>query len=280
MDEMDERKQRVSLVRGLAERLEKFLAGLPDEAWSRPSACDLLEVRDVVAHLTGGAERQIEGMARGRRGDAARPPGFVPMDVAALSASNARRDIALRERLGDKLLSEFAAQYGRLGELLAQFGPQDWDKLCWHARRGAMPAREYVDLRIQELAVHDWDIRSAIELQAHLAPESTRVLVDMTPAWLDMSFRPGTKLASPVVYRFQVVGTAPSRHDVVVQGDAFHVAPESKSRANVTVRSDSETYLLFLYGRLGANAAAAAGRLTIEGDPGLVKQFEQWFKGL
>jgi hypothetical protein len=131
-----------------------------------------------VAHLTGGAERQIQSMVRDRKGDAAPPPSFAPMDVAALSASNAQRDIVMRERLGDALLDAFITQYDRLGQLLAQFGPVDWDTLCWHARQGAMPAREYVDLRIQELAIHDWDIRVAFEPEHHLAPESLPILVN------------------------------------------------------------------------------------------------------
>jgi hypothetical protein len=67
----------------------------------------------------------MQSMVRGRQGDAAPPPGFAPLDVAALSASNAQRDIAMRERLGDALLDTFVTQYDRLGQLLAQFGPGD-----------------------------------------------------------------------------------------------------------------------------------------------------------
>ena len=107
---MEEMIRRVSIVRRLSERLRKLLASLPQEAWTRPSACELWEVRDVVAHLTGGAERQMESVTRGRQGDASPPPTFASMDVTTMSASNARRDIELRERLGDKLLPAFAAK--------------------------------------------------------------------------------------------------------------------------------------------------------------------------
>src|SRR6266849_5702030 len=277
---MDDMARRVGLIRDLSSRLGHFLAGLSREEWTRPSACELWEVREVVAHLTGGAERQIQSMVRGRKGDAAPPPGFAPLDVAALSASNAQRDIAMRERLGNALLDAFVTQYDRLGQLLAQFGPVDWETLCWHARRGAMPAREYVDLRIQELAIHDWDIRSAFEPEPHLAPESLPILVNMTPTWLGMSFRPGPRLAAPVLYRFQVSGAAPSRHEVVVKGDAFKVRPAAPSKADVALHCDAETYLLFLYGRVPAARGFTECRLAIDGDFGLVERFEQWFKGL
>ena len=41
-----------------------------------------------------------------------------------------------------KVLAHLTTQYDRLGQLLAQFDPVDWETLCRHARRGAMPARE------------------------------------------------------------------------------------------------------------------------------------------
>src|SRR3989454_12476258 len=97
---MDDMARRVGLIQDLSSRLGHLLAGLSREEWTRPSACALWAVREVVAHLTGGAERQMQSMVRGRKGDAAPPPGFAPLDVAALSASNAQRDMALRERLG------------------------------------------------------------------------------------------------------------------------------------------------------------------------------------
>ena len=277
---MDDMARRVGLIRDLSSRLGHLLAGLSREAWTRPSACALWAVREVVAHLTGGAERQMQSIVRGRKGDAAPPPGFAPLDVAALSASNAQRDMALRERLGETLLDAFVTQYDRLGHLLARFDPGDWDTRCWHARRGAMPARAYVDLRIQELAIHDWDIRAAFEPAPHLAPESLPILVHMTPTWLGMSFRPGPRLAAPVLYRFHVTGAAPSSPEVVVTGEAFQVRPVAPSKADVALHCDAETYLLFLYGRLPAARGVTAGRLAVDGDFGLVERFEQWFKGL
>jgi len=277
---MDEMPRRVSLIQGLAARLKEFLGTLPTEAWELPSACELWQVRDVVAHLTGGAERQIESMARGLRGDASPPPTFAPMDVATMPARNARRDVVLRERLGKNLLATFATRYDQLGELLARFSPHDWGKPCWHARRGVMPAREYVDLRIQELAVHDWDIHWAIEPEPHLDPESVPLLLEMVPTWLGMIFHPGPRLPSPLVYRFEITGWPSRRHLVIVEGDAFRVTPGSEEQADVVLRCDAETYLLWAYGRLSTADAVAQGRLAVAGDTQLAEQFQERFKGL
>ena len=267
---------RVALIQRLSGRLHAFLAGLSQDQWSRPSACDLWEVRDVVGHLTGGAGRQIESMRRGLNGDSAPPPGFEPMDAATLSATNARRDRALRERLGEQLLATFAARYGELGELLDEYGSHGWETPCWHARRGVMTGADYADLRIQELAIHDWGIRSAFHAEATLDPESVAPLLDIASAWLQMTFRPGPRLDAPLVYRFDLMGPAGLLLDVTVAGDDFQIAPAGGFLADAVVRCDADSYLLYLYGRF----IASAGRLAVEGEPFLMRRFEEWFKGL
>lgn len=277
---MEDVRYRVTLIHRLAGRIHEFLSGQPEEAMHRPSACDLWEVRDVLGHLIGGAERQIDSVRRGLRGDAAAPPGFVPMDAETLSSTNAHRDIERRERLGDQLLSAFGARYRELVELLDGLAPEDWAASCWHARRGVMTAAEYVDLRIQELAIHDWDIRSAFEPETSLDPESVPVLLDIAPAWLRMTFRPGIKLDQPVVFRFDLKGAADRRHDVVVQGDDFQVVRGGRARAGVSLGCDGGAYLLYVYGRLSAGGAVASGKFAVEGDPSLLRRFEEWFKGL
>lgn len=277
---MEDLSNRIALIRRLAGRIQGFLAGLPEEALCRPSACDLWEVRDVLGHLIGGAERQIDSLRRGLKGDASPPPGFVPMDAATLSSTNAQRDIERRERLGDQLLPTFTAHYQELGDLLDGLTPEDWAASCWHARRGVMAASEYADLRIQELAIHDWDIRSAFDPDAGLDPESVPALLDIAPAWLKMTFRPGPKLARPVVFRFDLKGVAGRRQDVIVEGDDFQVVRAGRARADVSLSCDCGSYLLYVYGRLSAGGGAAPGKLAVKGDASLLRRFEEWFKGL
>ena len=212
------------ILREEAKELEGYLAALPPEAWTRPSACDRWQVGDVVAHLAGGAERQVEMISRGLQGDASLPPGFVPQDTATLSETNAQRDIGLRQSLGEQLLPTFTTQHEHLNRVLAGLSPQDWERPCWHPRRGAISVHAYAELRIQQLAMHGWDIRSSFlpPPQAHLNPRCTPILMGMVPPWLRMSFRPGPRLISPIRYRFEVfqtlvvTGPVSHSHDVVV----------------------------------------------------------------
>jgi hypothetical protein len=116
-------------------------------------------------------------MERGRQGRAEPPEGYSSADTVSLSASNAQRDTTLRRRLADSLLRAFVENHVRLHQLLTDFGPGEWEILCWHARRGPIPARDYVDLRLQELVIHDWDIRAALDPAATLDSEGARALL-------------------------------------------------------------------------------------------------------
>jgi len=42
----------VTVLQTEFERLKQYLAALPADGWTKPSACALWEVRDVVAHLS------------------------------------------------------------------------------------------------------------------------------------------------------------------------------------------------------------------------------------
>ena len=273
-------ENRVNLVRRLSRRLQEFLGGLTDQAWSRPSPCDLWEVGDVVAHLVGGAERQMGSMTRGRGGDAGPPPGFVATDVATLSTGNAQRDVDMRRNLGSNLLDAFGRQYDQLCQVLATFNPDGWESPCWHARRGTITAQDYLNLRIQEMVIHDWDIRSTFDPDCALDAEGVSALVPLVATWLRMSFRPGPRLSRPATYRFQVTGSAPITMDLTCWGDDFDSTSRLSAEPGVTVTCDGEAYLLYGYGRLSARDGIASGRLAVEGDVSLLGSFEEWFKGL
>ena len=277
---MTEIEQRVAVAKGLAANIREYLGKLTPEQWELPSACAEWQVRDVVSHLIGGAERQAESMERGRGGDPNPPAGFVPPEPAALSAANAQRDIDRRGQLAGRFLEAFDASYEKLHREFDEFAKTSWDTLCWHVRRGAMTAASYVELRIQELAIHDWDIRSAFQPNAGLDPGCVPVLLDMSPTWLGMCFRPSDRLPDPLVYGFDV-GPEPSRqYRMSVTGDAFEMNPGPAPDAGLSLSATAEQYLLFTYGRLTAAEGMASGKLTVRGEAAHLDRFEVWFKGL
>lgn len=269
-------EDRIKLLQRESDRLSRYLGRLQPDAWSRPSACDAWEVRDVVAHLTGAVDMFAGNIARGVGGDASPPEGFPPAgmgDMAARMEANAHRSIALRESLGETLLPTFSARCDYLDRLLACLGPIDWNKPCYHPA-ATIPVRTYIDLRITELAVHEWDIRSKLEASAHLSAECLPAIMDLLPVFVvGRLFQPGPRLSTPVRYRFSLTGTVPGWHDIVVEGSTARMEPAGTAAANVTFRCDTETFLLLVYGRTTLDRAVADGRIVVEGDRELAAQF-------
>lgn len=273
-------RQEIGVIGALAHGLHQFLSGLSPNDLRRQSACDAWTVRDVAGHLANRAERQVASMTRGRDGDSGPPPGFsAPSDMMAMSAANADADIAYALSLGDELLPTFERHYRDLHWMLAGFSGDDWRCACWHPRRGTMTAREYVSQRIQELAVHDWDIRSAFDANAGLHPDAVPVLLGMTAHWLRAAYNPGNDPpAGDVRYHFALSDADPV--DVLVKPDGAQVGhglhPDPNA-IDLVIACDANTYLLLAYGRLSVDAAA--DRLVAIGTEGLLESFARWMVG-
>jgi len=187
--------------------------------------------------------------------------------------------VARRDSLGDQLLATFTATSDQLDQLLAGCGPQDWETLCYHPA-SLLPVRMFVDLRLTELVMHGWDIRSRFEPEAHLTPESLPAFLALITGAFRWAFWPGTRRSAPVRYRFEVTGPIPLKTDIVVEGDQARLEPVEAAQANVTFHCATEPFVLLLYGRLTLPHAIAARRIVAEGDMDLIPVFAQWFRGV
>ena len=74
---LDTAEPRINLIEQESERLRNYLAALPPNLWTKPSACDRWEVRDVVAHLADDAEFYREMLFRGLQGNYSPPQGSL-----------------------------------------------------------------------------------------------------------------------------------------------------------------------------------------------------------
>ena len=211
---MDLFADRVKVLQSESERIKQYLHALPPEALSKPSACTQWQVQDVIAHLVGVAETYANSVSRGLQGDTGPLPGRLPAGqaTAALSAESiAQRSIAARQTLGDQLLATFDAANDRLNSLLAGLAPEQREIPCYHPG-GIVKAQNFMDLRLKELAVHEWDIRAALEPEAHVSPASipaimTTISESIASGSLRWAFWSGPYLTTPVRYHFVVTGT-------------------------------------------------------------------------
>jgi uncharacterized protein (TIGR03083 family) len=277
---MESIERRLEVVQAEGERLAQYLASLAPEAWTRDSSCDRWEVRDVVAHLAGGADFYHDSVTRGLQGDSSPATGRPQPGTGDPVQSNegiARGAVTLRESLGEQVLTQFRERSARLNHLFGEVASDQWDTTCYHPA-SFFPISRFIDLRISELAMHSHDIRSALEPEAHLSPDTLPTFMDLGPqVALRWGFRPSAKLPKPLRFRFNVSGAELEYTDIVVSGDDCRGELPGEDEPDVTFQCSAETLALVLYGRANTAAALASGALKYEGDAALAQQFAQWF---
>jgi uncharacterized protein (TIGR03083 family) len=278
---------RIAVLTGESARIDEYLHSLPASAWETTSACTEWQVQDVVAHLVGVAEFYAGTVARGLRGETDPPPGRAPAGAstgASAAAGIAQRSIAARKNLGGQLLATFAATGDHLNRTLAALTPDERRRPCYHPG-GIVAAENFIELRLKELAVHEWDVRSVLEPAARLSPASCPAILatiseSIASGSLRWAFWSGPPSGTAVRYRFEIDGPGPARPDLVVDGATMRMDGAGTAAPDVTFRCDTATYILLVYGRLALDAARSSGRLRVAGDPGLAAAFGQWFRGI
>ena len=269
-------EQRAQLLKDESRRFAEYLSGLSEDAWRVQSACERWTVGDVVAHLIGGVDNYHANISRGIRGDSSPPEAAgaaTPVDPAARLEANARRAIAMREELGPELLPTFIRRCNDLDQLLAGLGPEDWEKPCFHTA-AVISAATYVDLRITEVMVHEWDIRSRLEDRARVSPESVPAILDLLPVFVvGRLFQPGANLSGENRFRWDLSGAASGSYHIVVEDGRARMEPASDEAAGVTFSCDAGDFVLLAYGRIGFAEAVSDGRISIRGDRGLADSF-------
>jgi uncharacterized protein (TIGR03083 family) len=285
---MDALTDLVTVIDAEAEGLAQYLDTLPPDAWTHPSACAGWEVRDVVGHLTFVAEFYADVIARGVRGDVSPPPRFPGIDLAERSSFDAyisQTALAYRQRLGVQLLPTFKARCAALHHLMARLRPHEWEQPCWRFRWfGHPPARYFLVMTIQELAIHGWDLRAGLEPFPRLSGACVPVLVERAMQRLRLipqlaRFRLSATQSAPVRYRFEVRGEVPGTYDFVVDEAQIHSEPAGSAVANTTFRCATDTFILMMYKRLTLPEATAAGRVVADGERELIADFAQWLRG-
>jgi len=256
--------------------LKEFMASLPKDALSLPSACTEWQVQDVVAHLVTAAENWSRILAGALDGE---PPSTLGGRTTRNPPDeNAQGAIELRKTLGDQLVPTFLENIDRVDQVLGQITSKDWETPVRHNSDGEMPLRSYINSVTRGVGVHGWDIRSGVDREAELGPDCVPALVDAIELWLRVfCFHPTAALAEPLRFRFQLTGPVTGTRDVLVRGDDFAVEVDGASQADIVYRCGAGDFVLMAYGRLSRPEAQSRGRLIIEGNEDLAARFDEWF---
>ena len=269
--------EKVQLVKNESARIGEYLKTLSPEAWATQSACDAWQVSDVVAHLTGAVDRFGPNIVRGLAGDGSAPEGMPPAgvgDMAARLRANAQVAIDFKESLGGEILVAYNDSRVRFDAVFAEVKEADKDKFCYHAA-GTISIETYLNLRITELIVHEWDIRSSLEAAPEMSAESLPAIIDMFPVFVvGRLFDPGAKMAAAARFRFELTGSVPGSYDIVAGGGQMAIMESaSDKRPDAIFGCDTQTFVLLVYGRISLEQAMADGLLVVSGDTSLTANF-------
>jgi len=262
--------EKVQLIKTESARMGEFLKRLSPEAWSTKSACDSWEVRDVIAHLTGGVDRFAPNIVRGAGGDGSAPEGAPPAGVGDMDArlrANAQVAIDFRESLGDDLVKKFNENCAKLDDALAGLAEADSNKPCYHPA-GTISVETYLNLRLTELIVHEWDCRSRLEAAPVLSAESLPSILEMFPVFVvGRLFDPGVNIASPTRFRFELTGAGAESYDIVAGGGQKAIMElASDKRPDAIIGCDTQTFVLLVYGRVTLDDQIDAGNIFVSRD--------------
>ena len=272
-------QETIALLRSESDALAAFLAGLDTEGWARQSACTEWTIADAAAHIAQGSQGVSRAIARACGGDPSPSEGQRVLDVGErASEMTAERAIAFRSgKEAADLLQAYRESADQLVQTATELQAEDWEKSSFH-RRGIIPIHENVTRRIQEIAIHGWDIRSAFDPAAEISEAGAREIATVAHRWLNACFVPLSDSES-ARFRFEVSSVASVNEDVVLEGNGFRIEPAGDTPADVTFRSNASAYVLLIYGRLDISSGSTLAQLEIDGPLEKALLFTESFKG-
>ncbi len=239
------------------EAIERFLARLKADDWSRPTPCVGWTVQDVAAHLG-----HIEGMLVHGFPQPEPPPNWEapssPLDQITNLGVDSRRSWS-KEAVIDEV--ERAARATR--DLLASPG------LDWEAEAptpiGPAPRWTAVEMRVNDLVVHLLDLRTALGWQLREEGEeiAEAVAVGRAVRLTPWAFVKRASAREGQSLDLSLAGPGGGDHHIVVeQGRA--VEKPGDGEATATIVGSGLSYLVAATGRHAM--VAAAGGLATRGD--------------
>ena len=272
-------KSRVKLLEAEGGEVQRYLSSLPLEDLDKDSACEGWTVADVVSHLAG--QPFAARITRGLRGDITPDEGASA--IREYSEDQFARDIfdraqSTKEQHGDRLLEVLFERLDEIGEVFNAVCPDQWETLCYWPP-GPEPVHTMLDMRLSELTMHAWDIRSVLDDRYHLSDGSVIVLIETVDRAIRRAFRPDQSTGNQIRYRFIMEHPISVDKDIVMAPEGGRVESASAETPDVTFRCDGETYVLIMYGRITIESAIDDARVTFHGDAEFVSDFSQRFVG-
>jgi uncharacterized protein (TIGR03083 family) len=243
--------------------IRELASALTPEQWQATTECPGWTVQDQLAHVIG-TESMLAGRPRPAASEATSKAPHVKNEIGGFNESWVE---SFRNRSPEEVRATLDALLDERLEQLRALTPEQWDQVG-PTPVGQAPYREFMNVRVMDIWVHEQDIRRAIGRPGHLrGPVVEHSIGRFLSA---MPFAVGKKAGAPkgssVV--FSLTGDA-GRTFAVVVGDRAGLADEVPADPTVTLRMDVETWWCLSLGRVDGPSTRAAGKVEIVGDEAL-----------
>lgn len=229
----------IAALRTGHDSLAEFAAGLSDDDLAGPSGAAEWDVSGVLSHLGSGAEIVL-----------------TVLDAALAGQPNPGGDFnqSVWDRWNAMTRRERADGFLRTNETLTA----RYESLDTRTREdlrigfGFLPAPVEVAtvarMRLNELALHSWDVRVGFDAHATVAPEATAVLLDAAPEMLAWSSRPEVLNGDEAVLR--VTTTEPASVFALHLATPVSVELTAPESPDGEMTLPAESWLRLIAGRL------------------------------
>jgi uncharacterized protein (TIGR03083 family) len=251
----------IAALRSGFDSLAGIVRGLSDEQLAGPTGAAEWDVSQVLSHLGSGAEISQTSLQVSLEGQP--NPGFEFIKTVWARYDNASR----RERL-----EWFLAANEALTQSYESLSEEVRDSL--RIDMGFLPAPVDVatagGFRLNEVALHSWDVRAGFDPAATVAPEATPILLPRLPFMVGRLSKPdklGGKQAA-----IAVTTTDPALDFAVHLGDKITIAEGAPAQSDGTLTLPAEAFLRLIVGRLKPQYTPAGITATGSADLDLLRQ--------
>ncbi|HEU4361092.1 MAG TPA: maleylpyruvate isomerase family mycothiol-dependent enzyme [Mycobacterium sp.] len=231
--------------------MEALCADLTAAEWQAQSLCPDWTVRDVVDHVTGIEAAMVDWLPDDDR----TPPPFQRAADFSRDAGN-----------GAAYLDTVHAVYDRRRRDLAALSPADFERPSW-TPVGSGSYGRYLAIRVFDLWVHERDITTPLGRPT----DDTGVAAEIALAEVENSigYIVGKKVGLPdgASISFHLTGPIVRQLNVAVDRRAQRV--DHLDHPDVTVTTDSSTFIQLACGRIDPQLPIDSGALSWSGDPAL-----------
>jgi uncharacterized protein (TIGR03083 family) len=257
-----------------------FLAdmeALAPPVWQQPSDCDGWTIAAAFIHVVQVSELLGDSLARGRAGDPGPPPLAASEGVQAWRAARTVRQQDALTRSPAELFAWYREAVGALNAELDRIPSAPPDAQGWHPI-GSRPVAWIQDQWLFELALHDWDIRVALDPAAEVRPSVQSAFARTLPDRLGRGFSGADDLSVAGTYRVELSGEQPFVMMIQVGDGALTIVPDDITTPVATIHTDPSAAGLVMTNRRPVERFTEAGRWQASGDTARADAFARAFK--